>query len=145
MFIFHNSQNKGDDMKKTIFKFIGILVLFVLFGGTSHAAGTYSKIGMRNYSTANPTTCTVIGGSWGLTKSNEVVPVFNPIPSTIRVVDLGTKGFANYSAFSLGAREVHITCFQTATPQTPVYVKLYFDDVETSYFTTTNAMFFVQP
>jgi len=144
-------------MKSFVVMFLSIIMLlaFASVGGAS-----FKKVGFGAMSTASgannvSTSCAVLGGlpaviaptgpaPLGANLVNAPINMMNPIPGNARVFNLHKAGFANYSAHDLGNTMVDISCFQTAAPQTPVSVHLYFDGVD-SNFPITNKTLYISP
>jgi hypothetical protein len=107
-------------------KIITILAL-VLIPSVSFAAK--QSVGMQSYSTASAvrTTCSA-------------VPILNNeyYFSKIKVYNLGTKGFSNYTAVT---DKVFIKCYQTATPTTAALVKFFIDSTPALNFPLTEKLF----
>jgi hypothetical protein len=103
----------------------------------------FSKIGMRAYSSATTVSCSLVGGTQAVNNRLELLESFNPVISTARTYNLGTKGFANYSATGLSAKQVKIYCYSTLAPSTPQVIKMFFDGLETQTFPLSDMFLFV--
>lgn len=111
----------------------------------STSAFAWQKAGFSTYSAQAPTTCTVLAGTAGLTPSNVPIPYLNVNPTISRILSLGTKGYANYSGYALGARIIQVNCYQTNAPATAVTVKMFFDDDQTKLFPLSSTLLYVRP
>lgn len=105
----------------------------------------FSKIGMRAYSSATNVSCSFLGGTQAQNARMEMLESFNPVMATARTYNLGTKGYANYSAVGLSNKQVKINCYSTNAPSTPQVVKMFFDGSETRVFPLSEMFLFVSP
>ena len=120
-------------------KFILMLVIFA-FATTSFA---FTKVGMRAYSSATNVSCSFVGGTQAQNARMEMLESFNPTIATARTYNLGTQGYANYSAVGLSVKQVKIYCYSTVAPSTPAVTKMFFDGSETYTFPLSEIFLFV--
>lgn len=124
-------------------KTLVLSVLVILVFVTS--AFAWQMVGFGAYSAQAPTSCAVLAGTAGLSVNNVPIPYLNPNATISRVLSLNTKGYANYSGYSLGARIIQVNCYQTNAPATAVTVKMFFDGSLTKLFPLSTTLLYVRP
>jgi hypothetical protein len=130
-------------------KLITTLIIITLFAATSFAQTPFTKLGFKAYSTQAGTTCTVFGSdiNMGLDTRNGYTQAFKPDPGLSRSLNLGTKGFANYSTQYSAANskkyqpmQIWFTCTATGA-STAAPVKVYLNGVQTYFLTLSSGTF----
>lgn len=92
----------------------------------------FSIITFAAYSNAIQKECTVYGGAFGRSKDGAMrAGALDITKAYYRYINLGTKGFGNYSAVAIGAKVISFIC--TNVTGTPIYAKMYFDGMEASH------------
>lgn len=119
-----------------------LIALCLLLLASSSEAANMQKIGFKAYSTNSSITCGVFGMQPSLSGGFQG---FAPFSSHSRTLNLGTKGYANYTTVGKGA--IKFTCRATGTNTLiPVKVQIrgFLNGIERHFLTLDSDTLIVQ-